>query len=130
MDRFDFAQGNKVTGSQDDELVGGAVFKKAKGRFLLRDLALSVPIFGDPVLVPDHNACHPGIVRHPRATTRAFTSLFHDHIRCKSFPTAVRFQLPGPSTVADSRRPLLVRSLLLEDYSSAETNSTLQQREY
>jgi hypothetical protein len=40
---------------------------KAKGRFLLRDLALSVPIFRDPVLVPDHNACYPGIVWHPRA---------------------------------------------------------------
>src|ERR1700689_3397233 len=47
----------------------------------------------------------------------------------RAFPTAVRFQLPGPSLVADSRRPPLVRSLLLEDHSSAETNSTLHQRE-
>src|ERR1700679_3865071 len=45
----------------------------------------------------------------------------------RAFPTAVRFQLPGPSLVADSRRPPLFRSLLLEDHSSAETNSTLHQ---
>jgi len=73
--------------------------QKAKGRFLLRDLALSVPIFGDPVLVPDHNACHPGIVRHPRATARAFTSLFHDHIRCKSFSN----RRPFPVARTESR---------------------------
>jgi hypothetical protein len=59
----------------------------------------------------------------------AFSSLFYDYTRCKSFPTAVRFQLPGPSLVADSRRLPLVRSLLLEDHSSAESNTTLQQRE-
>ena len=47
----------------------------------------------------------------------------------RAFPTTVCFRLPGPSLVADSRRPPLVRSLLLEDHSSAETNSTLQQRE-
>jgi hypothetical protein len=42
----------------------------------------------------------------------AFTSLFYDHTRCKSFSTAIPLQLPGPSLVADSRRRLLVRSLL------------------
>ena len=42
----------------------------------------------------------------------AFSSLFYDHTRCKSFPTAIHLQLPGPSFVADSRRRLLVRSLL------------------
>jgi len=72
------------------------------------------PGFRDPVRVPDHNACYTRIARHPRATARAFTSLFGDHTRCKSFPSAVLFQLPGPSLVADSRRRLLVRSLLLE----------------
>jgi hypothetical protein len=41
-----------------------------------------------------------------------FTSLFYDHTRRKNFPTAVHLQLPGPSLVADSRRRLLVRSLL------------------
>jgi hypothetical protein len=97
----------------------------ARGRFLLRDLALSFPIFGDPVRVPDHNACYPRIARHPRATARAFTSRFGYHTRCKSFPSAVLFQLPGSSLVAESRRRLLVRSLLLEDHSSSETNSTL-----
>jgi len=40
---------------------------------------------------------------------------------------AVRLQLPGPSLVADSRRPPFVRSLLLEDHSSSESNTTLQQ---
>ncbi len=50
-----------------------------------------------------------------------------DHTRRKSFPSAVLFQLPGSSLVADSRRRLLVRFLLLEDHSSAETNSTLDQ---
>jgi len=44
--------------------------------------------------------------------TPAFTSLFYDHPRCKNFPSAVRLQLPGLSFVADSRRRLLVRSLL------------------
>jgi hypothetical protein len=102
---------------------------KTRGRFLLRDLAPSVPIFGDPVRVPDHNSCYPGIARHPQATARVFASLFYDHTRCKSFPTSVRFQSPGPSLVADSRRRLLVRSLLLEDLSSAESNSTLHQAE-
>jgi hypothetical protein len=85
---------------------------KAKGRFLSRDLALSIPTFRDPVRVPDHNACYPGIIRRPRATARVFASLFYDHTRCKSLPAAVRFQLPGLSLVADSRRRLLVRSLL------------------
>jgi hypothetical protein len=100
---------------------------KAKGRFLLRDLALSAPIFRDLVRVPDHSAYYPRIARHPRATARAFTSPFGDNTCRKSFPSAVLFQLPGPSLVADSRRRLLVRSLLLEDHSSAETNSTLDQ---
>jgi hypothetical protein len=36
----------------------------------------------------------------------------HDRTHCKSFPSTVRFQLPGSSLVADSRRPLLVRPLL------------------
>jgi hypothetical protein len=43
-------------------------------------------------------------------------------------PSSV-FQLRGPSLVADSRRPPLVCSLLLEDHSSAESNTTLEQRE-
>ena len=50
-------------------------------------------------------------------------------LTARAFPTVVRFQLRGPSLVADSRRPPLVRSLLLEDHSSAESNTTLQQRE-
>jgi hypothetical protein len=41
-----------------------------------------------------------------------YASLFYDHTRCESFPTTADFQLPGPSLVADSRRRLLVRSLL------------------
>jgi hypothetical protein len=44
--------------------------------------------------------------------TPAFTSLFYDHPRCENFPIAAGLQLPGPSLVADSRRRLLVRSLL------------------
>ena len=58
---------------------------KARGRFLLRDLALSFPIFRDPVRVPDHNACYPGIARHPRATARAFTSLFGTTLVARAF---------------------------------------------
>jgi hypothetical protein len=65
----------------------------------------------------------------PTSGARVFTSLFYDPTRCKSFPSAVRFQLPGSSLVADSRRRLLVHPLLLEDLSSSETNSTLSQRE-
>jgi hypothetical protein len=45
----------------------------------------------------------------------------------KAFLPPSFFQLPGSSLVADSRRRLLVRFLLLEDHSSAETNSTLDQ---
>jgi len=71
-------------------------------------------IFRDPVRVPDHNACYPRIARHPRATARAFTSLFGYHTRRKSVLPAVLFQLPGPSLVTESRRRLLVRSLLRE----------------
>jgi hypothetical protein len=59
----------------------------------------------------------------------ASSSLFYDYTRRKSFPTAVPFQLPGPSLVAESRGPPSVRSLLLEDHSSAKTNSTLDRRE-
>jgi hypothetical protein len=40
-----------------------------------------------------------------------------------------RSSFPGPGLVADSRRRLLVRFLLLEDLSSAERNTTLNQRE-
>jgi len=54
----------------------------------------------------------------PTGGARVFTSLFYDPTRCKSFPSAIRFQLPGSSLVADSRRRLLVRSLLLEDHRS------------
>jgi hypothetical protein len=69
---------------------------KAKGRVLLRDLALSVPIFRDLVRVPDHNACYPESFG-THELTPVFTSLFYDHTRCKSLPTAVRLQLPGLS---------------------------------
>ena len=65
----------------------------------------------------------------PTGGARVFTSLFYDPTRCKSFPSAVRFQLPGSSLVADTRRRLLVRSLLLEDHSSSEINTTLSPRE-
>ena len=85
---------------------------KAKGRVLLRDLALSIPIFRDLVRVPDHNACSPRNHAVPTNSASAFTSLSHDHTRCKSLLTAVLLQLPGSSLVADSRRRLLVRSLL------------------
>jgi hypothetical protein len=62
---------------------------KAKGRFLSRDLALSIPIFRDPALVPDHNACYPESFG-THELTPAFTSLSNDRTRCKSFPTAIR----------------------------------------
>jgi hypothetical protein len=52
---------------------------KAKGRFLSRDLAPSLPTFRDPVRVPDHNACYPGIIRHPRAVARVFLTLLRSH---------------------------------------------------
>jgi hypothetical protein len=79
-----------------------AASTKAKGRFLSRDLALSIPIFRDLALVPDRNACYPESfsTREPKP---ASTSLSYDHTRCKSFPIAIRLQLPGLSFVADSR---------------------------
>jgi len=68
---------------------------KAKGRFLLRDLALSVPIFGDPVLVPDHSACHPEIAQHPRATARVHFALLMITLAARAFP------LPSVSSFLD-----------------------------
>jgi hypothetical protein len=85
--------------------------KKAKGRFLSRDLALSSDFseiwFGFQIttlVTPESFGTH--------ELTPAFTSLFYDHTRRKNFPTAVRFQLPGLNLVAESRRRLLVCSLL------------------
>jgi hypothetical protein len=48
---------------------------KAKGRTLLRELALSAPIFRDLVRVPDHNVCHPGIIRYSRTYVRIYLTL-------------------------------------------------------
>ena len=108
--------------------MGGAVFKKRKGDFscetspslfrfseirfwfLITTLAIPEP-FGNHELQP---------VPLPHSSMMTFAA--------RAFPTAICFQLPGPSLVADSRRPPLIRSLLLEDHSSAETNSTLHQR--
>jgi hypothetical protein len=84
---------------------------KAKGRFLSRDLALSVPIFGDPVLVPDHNACYPGIIRHPRAEARVFLTLLRSH-SLQELSDRRPSPVAGPSLVADSRSRLSVRPLL------------------
>ncbi len=77
--------------------------QKREGDFSC-EISPSLPIFRDPVRVPDHNDCYPRIARHPRATARTFTSLFRDYTRHKSFPSAILLQLPGPSLVADSRR--------------------------
>jgi hypothetical protein len=85
---------------------------KAKGRFLLRDLALSIRLsetrFGFQIatlatveLCGTHER-QPVLLPHSS----------RDYTRCESFPTTVRFQLPGLSLVADSLRLLLVRSLL------------------
>ena len=86
-----------------------AIGTKAKGRFLLRDLAL-VPIFGDPGQLPDHNSCipespssHEPKPRFPRSsTTHSPQKLFH-------YPQS---PVAFASLVADSLRWRLVRSLL------------------
>ena len=67
---------------------------KAKGRFLSRDLALSIPTFRDLVRVPDHNSCYPEAfdTREPKP---ASTSRSYDRPRCKSFP------LPSVSSCLD-----------------------------
>jgi hypothetical protein len=60
----------------------------------LRDLALSVPIFGDPVRLPDHNFALPeSLVTHELTLARSL--LFSDHCRRKNFLAAIPFQLPG-----------------------------------
>jgi hypothetical protein len=74
-----------------------------KGRFLLRDLALSIPIFGDPVRLPDHNFGFLRITWDLRTCARSPVALL-DHCRRKNFLAVILFQLPGPSLVADSRR--------------------------
>ena len=67
--------------------------KKQRGRFLLRDLALSVPIFGDPVRLQITTLV---IQNHPSPTSyaRGF-AFFHDHTHCKSF------SLPSVSSCLD-----------------------------
>ncbi len=92
----------------------------------MRDLALSVPIteirFGFQITTL--------IISKSLGTHElqpAFTSLFHDHTRCKSFRNRRPSPVAWPSLVADSQRRLLVHSPLLEDLSSAETNITLYQ---
>jgi hypothetical protein len=45
--------------------------KKMKGRFLLRELALSIPIFGDPVRLPDRNFGFPRITWNSRTYARS-----------------------------------------------------------
>ena len=94
----------------------------------MRDLAPSVPIteirFGFQIttlIIPKSLSTH--------ELQPAFPSLFHDHIRCKNFSNCRPSPVAWPSLVADSRRLPLVCSLLLEDLSSAEINSTLHQRE-
>jgi hypothetical protein len=106
-----------------------AVFKKRKGDFscetspsLFRFSEIRLRFLITALAIPESFGTHerqPVLLPHSSMITFA----------ARAFPTAVRFRLPGPSLVADSRRPPLVRSLLLEDHSSAETNSTLHQRE-
>src|SRR5580704_12120791 len=91
---------NQVSASRGDSL-NPWIATKAKGRFLSRDLALSVPIFGDPDRPPDHNVCYPEITQHPRAVARVSLALPRSHSPQKFF-TVIRLQLPGASIVADS----------------------------
>jgi hypothetical protein len=70
-------------------------FSEIRFWFLITTLAIPEP-FGNHELQP---------VPLPHSSMMTFAA--------RAFPTAIRFQLPGPSLVADSRRPPLVRSLLL-----------------
>ena len=103
-----------------------AIGTKAKGRFLLRDLALSVPIFGDPGRLPDHNSCIPESLstHEPKP---AVSSLFHNTLAAKAF-----HYHPSPVAWRESRcrfSKMAVSPLSpLEDHSSVESNTTLHQR--
>jgi hypothetical protein len=77
--------------------------QKTRGRFLLRDLALSVPIFGDPVRLPDHNFGSPRITRHSRTHARAFLALLRS-LSPQELSRRHPFPVAWPSLVADSRR--------------------------
>jgi hypothetical protein len=86
---------------------------KARGRFLLRDIALSVRFFEALVRLPNHNSV---ITKSPRSHELSPRSLHSSVITC-----VVRVSsLPFSSLVADSLDVARVCSLLLEDCSSVE----------
>ena len=101
--------------------------KKMKGRFLLRDLALSIPIFGDPVRRPNHNFGFPRITWDLRTYARMLLALL------RSLPPqelARRHPFPVAWPESRCRFPKMTVCLLspLEDRSSVESNTTPQQR--
>ena len=101
--------------------------QKKKGRFLLRDLALPVPIFGDPVRRPDHNFRFPRITRHSRTCVRALLAL----LRSLS-PQELPHRHLSPVAWSESRCRFskMTACLLspLEDRSSVETKTTPEHR--
>jgi hypothetical protein len=83
--------------------------EKAKGRFLLRDIALPVRICQRSGSASKSQRCYSKIIRVPRAKP-AFPSFFQYHFVVRaSLPPCIGFQLPGRFTgfVTDS----------LDDYS-------------
>ena len=99
--------------------------KKMKGRFLLRDLALSIPIFGDPVRRPNHNFGFLRITWDLRTYARMLLALL------RSLPPqelARRHPFPVAWPESRCRFPKMTVCLLspLEDRSSVESNTTPQ----
>jgi hypothetical protein len=85
---------------------------KARGRCLLRDIALSVRFFEDLVRLPDHNIVIPkSFATHGRSPR--FSSLFQVTPVVRVYSLLSRSSLPILSKA-------LVHSLLLEDCSSVE----------
>ena len=97
--------------------------QKKKGRFLLRDFALPVPIFGDPVRFPDHNFRFPRITQDSRTYARALLAL----LRSLS-PQELSHRHLSPVAWPESRCRFSKMTVCLlsplEDRSSVETNTT------
>lgn len=101
--------------------------KKMKGRFLLRDLALSIPIFGDPVRLPDHNFCFPRITQDSRTCVRALLAFLRS-LSPQELPRRHPFPVAWPESRCRFSKMTVCSLSPLEDRSPVESNTTPQQQ--
>jgi hypothetical protein len=97
--------------------------QKAKGRFLLRVIALSIRFFEDLVRLPDHNRFSRRNHSSPASLRLHFRHSLYatSAVRAFSVPSeSIRFPEPSESPVSGPPDSPFVYSLLLEDLSSVE----------